>query len=68
MALKDKSQSVQSVESSVTQLNWACSVFLEEITTQFLGRAAKLQLFQIPSAPGGAKQASDRRTFNHGRA
>jgi len=42
----------------VEELNWKSSVFLERLTTEFLQRATKLQLLEVPSGPGGAEQAA----------
>jgi hypothetical protein len=35
-------------QAEVTRLNWACSEFLESLTTDFLKRAASLQLLEVP--------------------
>ena len=39
-------------------LNWACSVFLERLTGEFLNRASRLQLLEAPAGPGAAEQAA----------
>lgn len=42
----------------VEELNWECSVFLERLTTEFLKRATRLQLLQVPEGQGAAEQAA----------
>ena len=42
----------------VEELNWKCSVFLERLTTEFLKRATRLQLLQVPAGQGAAEQAA----------
>ena len=42
----------------MTALNFACSVFLERITSLFLERTSALQLLEIPVGPGAAEQAA----------
>jgi hypothetical protein len=49
-------------QSAVDNLNWACSSFLENLTTSFLNRATSLQLLRVPS-----QQSSSLRTALEGR-
>jgi hypothetical protein len=39
---------IRRAQGEVTRLNWACSRFLEDLTTNFLKRAASLQLLETP--------------------
>jgi hypothetical protein len=57
MAAKSDNKLEPAAVIAVTELNWKCSVFLERLTSDFIKRAAALQLLQVPSGPGGAEQA-----------
>ena len=48
----------QAAKEHVEELNWKASVFLERLTTEFVQRATRLQLLQIPEGPGAAEQAA----------
>jgi hypothetical protein len=48
--VKDGTLSTKEAQSSVDTLNWACSTYLENLTTLFLERAASVQLLQTPMA------------------
>jgi hypothetical protein len=43
--------------TALVRLNWECSLFLEQLTTEFLARAADLKLLRVPKTPGGAELA-----------
>jgi hypothetical protein len=45
-------------KKQLEELNWKSSVFLERLTTEFLRRALKLQLLEVPTGPGAAEQAA----------
>lgn len=46
-------------KAEIDRLNRKCSVFLEQLTSDFLKRAATLQLFKLPTSPGGAEMAAE---------
>jgi hypothetical protein len=48
LAAKHEQNAAAHAQECVTELNWACSVFLEDLTTAFLERATSLQLLEIP--------------------
>jgi hypothetical protein len=58
-SVADPSESHQA-RLATEHLNWACSKLLERLTTEFLKKAAALQLLQVPFAPGGAELAAQR--------
>ena len=45
---RNKQISVPEAQAEVYRLNWACSRFLEMLTTDFLERVTSLQLLEIP--------------------
>jgi len=47
--VKDGTLSKSQAQSSVDTLNWACSTYLENLTTLFLERAASVQLLRMPA-------------------
>lgn len=47
--VKDGTLSKSEAQSSVDTLNWACSTYLENLTTMFLKRAASVQLLRTPA-------------------
>ncbi|PRX31662.1 hypothetical protein B0G75_105452 [Paraburkholderia sp. BL18I3N2] len=49
----------------VERVNWACSTFLESITTKFMKRAVNLQLLKVPETAGPAAEAFERRFTQH---
>jgi hypothetical protein len=56
--------SKEQAQNSVNSLNWACSTYLENLTTSFLARATSLQLLKMPSSresslKSGMKQRPD---------
>ena len=58
MDAKSSRELVPIAGKQVEELNWKSSVFLEQLTTEFLHRATKLQLLEVPSGPGAAEQAA----------
>lgn len=46
-------------KAEIERLNRKCSVFLEQIASDFLERAATLQLLKLPTSPGGAEMAAE---------
>ena len=50
MRVKKKEMAAASAQVEVDKLNWACSDFLEGLTTDFLKRAASLQLLEMPES------------------
>jgi hypothetical protein len=58
MNAKASRELVPIARKQVEELNWESSVFLERLTAEFLQRAAKLQLLEVPSGPGAAEQAA----------
>jgi hypothetical protein len=60
--LKEK---VTDAKHKVELLNWACSTFLESITTRFVKRAVHLQLLKVPTTEGPAREAFRRRFKQH---
>ena len=58
MAAKRDRAKVSSAAKYVTELNWKCSVFVEQLTAVFVSRAASLQLLEPPTGPGAAEQAA----------
>lgn len=61
MAAKRDRAEVSAAAKHVTELNWKCSVFLEQLTAVFVSRAASLQLLEPPTGPGAAEQAAKHR-------
>jgi hypothetical protein len=61
IAFKADANMSNEANSAVVQVNWACSTFLERLTTEFLAKATALQLLRIPVTPGGAELAAQRR-------
>ena len=55
---KTSEQRATAATSQITSVNWACSVFLERLTTEFVNRAVKLELLEVPSGPGSAEAAA----------
>jgi hypothetical protein len=45
---KEGKLDIYRAQAEVTQLNWACSEFLESLTMDFLKRAASLELLDVP--------------------
>jgi len=61
MAFKSGAAKSKDAEPAVVRLNWTCSVFLEQLTSEFVRGAAALQLLHTPTSPGGAELAAARR-------
>jgi len=55
---KDSRELIPIAKRQVEELNWMASVFIERLTTEFLQRAIKLQLLEVPLGPGAAEQAA----------
>ncbi len=53
---KKKEISVSEAQAEVYRLNWACCLLFEMVTTEFLERAASLQLLEIPDVSSRARQ------------
>lgn len=58
MNAKESRELIPIAKKQVEELNWKSSVFLERLTTEFLQRATKLQLLEVPAGPGAAEQAA----------
>jgi len=58
MEAKESPNLISEARKQVEELNWKSSIFLERLTSEFLKRAIKLQLLEIPSGPGGAERAA----------
>jgi hypothetical protein len=52
MAAKRDRAEGSAAAKHVTELNWKCSVFLEQLTAVFVSRATSLQLLELPTGPG----------------
>jgi type II restriction/modification system DNA methylase subunit YeeA len=61
MQYRSSQERAAEADAAVVNLNWKCSLFLEQLTTGFIKKAAALQLLQIPTTPGGAEVATARR-------
>jgi len=56
--VKAQTGSATEAQVAVDDLNWACSTFLENLTTSFLDKATSLQLLKSPaSRPSSLKAA-----------
>jgi len=60
--LKTKAGNISRSEAQATvdNLNWACSAYLENLTTSFLDRTTSIQLLQAPSAAVSSLKAGIR--------
>jgi len=58
IAAKTNPEMMDKAEQQAAQLNWICSTFLEDLTTEFLQKAYKLQLLEIPT-PVRTKRGTD---------
>ena len=45
--IREEKHDIEKVQKEVDELNWQCSTFVEEITTEFLKRSANLQLLKL---------------------
>ncbi|MCP4413977.1 MAG: hypothetical protein GY808_15565 [Gammaproteobacteria bacterium] len=45
---KSDKNTVEEAAKCLEHLNWKCSIFLEEVTTEFLRRASRIDLLKIP--------------------
>jgi hypothetical protein len=66
VAFKTDASMSDQANSAVMQINWACSTFLERLTTEFFAKATALQLLRIPVTPGGSELAAQRRADTAG--
>lgn len=48
-SVRELGASIRETEAAMKELNHSCSDFLESLTQEFMTRAIKLQLFEIPS-------------------
>jgi len=55
MAAKNDRHLLEAARADIERLNWACSLFLEQLTAEFLRRATHLELLKAPEGRGGAE-------------